>query len=283
MRTCPHCQFLVAEGATSCSVCHRDLAAAPITPVPVAAGAQSAPGFVTAPPPYHGTAPAAQVPGAMLPDAMAAARPRRRNGWLIAILATCVIGATGVVAFAALFLLGVTVPGPPTDSQSELVVDELAWELHRDPEGRFSAEMPGETTSTRSEVPDGAGDTTATEVVQVGDARFNSLVHRYEEPLPFGATFTEPALDPAAAEQAVASSGLEQARLVSQDVLDGDSGSRVDAVFAGTLDGEPALLVSRLSIHDGVLYELVTIGPESRREELLAIQARMVASFSAPI
>ena len=109
MQTCPHCQFLVADGATTCSVCHRDLA---VTPVGALAGsnftaapgsAPPVPGSMPPPPPPWG--PGQPVPGAAPP------RTGPSAGKVVAIVAVVsVLGllALGGLAIAAVTFLGTT-------------------------------------------------------------------------------------------------------------------------------------------------------------------------------
>lgn len=232
---------------------------------------------MTAPPPYLGTAAAAQVPSAVLPEAMAPARPRLRNGWLLATLATCVIGATGIVAVVALSLVGVTVPGSQLDS-GELDAAALDWAAYDDPSERFVVELPGPARVETIEVPGPMG-TTEVEAVGVNGAEFSTSIVVYEQAVLPGVTFDEMPLSDSAMEAAVEENGFHDAELVDRRVVEGTGAMEVDMEMRGTVRGEAGVMFNRVVAAGDDLYEVTVVGPVEHRGELASMRDRVGTSL----
>lgn len=213
----------------------------------------------------------------MMPDTMAAARPRRRNGWLVAILATCVIGATGIVAVVALSLVGVTVPGSERASGA-LDPEALDWAAYDDPSGRFVVELPGRARVDTIEVPGPMG-RTELEAVGVTGAEFSASIVVYEQAVLPGVTFDEMPLSDSAMEAAVGENGFLDAELVDRGVVEGTGALEMDMEMRGTVRGEAGVMFNRIVAAGDDLYEVTVVGPVEHRGELASMRDRIGASL----
>jgi hypothetical protein len=289
MRTCPHCQFLVADDASTCSVCHGAVAAPRSAvgsppPVPVGATAVSAagtwspgstgadfmaPGGASAPPPppFNGFVPNG-VPGQPVPAAAPPARPNR-SAALKVVLVLLAVGVLGMAGLVGLSMIGVTT------GSGEIVASELDWQVHEDAAGRFRLEMPGETQIDLIELPGGFGEPQELEVAWVRDLRFSASVGLYEGIVPAGSNFEELSFSPTEVVRVAGDTGMEGAEFVGRTIPEEHGGSVMDMEVRGTLDGEAAVMLSRLVIAPGErLIELNVVGPAAARE-LDAMRQRM--------
>lgn len=274
MRTCPYCQFLVADGATSCSVCHRDLTAP--TPTPQVAPGSTVPNvspqapYGAVPPPF--TAHPSVPPG----------RTSVRWGVILGVgAALAFMGLLGLVALIT--LLGSTVETPALRSGDvEVHADELEWEHFEDPAGRFAVDLPGVGVANERTLPGAFGAEVHLEMVTVADPSFQATVGRYAEQVPAGTTFDQLPFSTGAAERMVAAGGFEDAQIVEQHLVDGTGGAAMEFEMTGRVDGEPAVLLSRLVVAGPDLYELNVAGPEEHRSELLEIHDRLTSTFVVP-
>lgn len=303
MRTCPHCQFLVADDASTCSVCHgavgapRSAVGSP-PPVPVGATAANgtwspgapgadfmapggdfmAPGGAATPPtppPFNGFV-ANGGPGPALPGAVPAARPNRSA----ALKVVLVLVGVGVLGMAG--LIGLTMIGVTTGSQ-EIVATEMDWQTHEDAEGRFRVDMPGEVQVDTIELPVGFGETQELEVAGVRDLRFSASVGRYEGTVPAGTSFETLPFSPTEVVRVAGDTGMDGAEFVGRTIPEEYGGSVMDMEVRGTLDGEEAVMLSRLVVWaGGQLFELNVVGPAASRAELEAMHQRMYDSLETP-
>ena len=298
MRNCPHCKFLVGDDATTCSVCHGDLAA------PVAAGvphqAFAAPGQVsgvpTSPqssftavpygqpgatvPPLPGAAWPLPPPGAPVPPNGLGPPPNRGASTakvLVIVGLVCLIPVLGV---AALFLLGTTAEQQFT--RVDLTADELAWTTHEDPGGWYVLDMPGQVDVDTVELPEGYAMPATAETASVSNAEFAASITRSPDMVPDGQTFESLPFSPTAAERAVSEAGfLDDAKIVHDEVVADSGGLELAFELTGTVNGEPSMMRSRLVMVGSDLYELNVVGPRGDDAELAAILERMASSFRA--
>ncbi len=279
MRTCPYCQFLVSDGAEQCSVCHRDLTATAV-PVGAAQGAFAAPGQATAPgglpqAPSFGGAPLPPPPGMVIPPGAAPPPSGRGTPWLRLVLLFGALGMVGLLAVAALFLVGTTV-----DPTSTIQPDELSWERYDDADGRFTVDLPGSPQVDTLEVPDGMGGTADGETISVGAVNYQASIGILPDGIPDGMTFDEIPFSPTGAERGAAANGLSDAALVSHGVVEGTGATEMDLELRGTVDGDDGVLLSRLVLVGPDIYEISVAGPVGQRDTLLDMQERIVSSFS---
>lgn len=298
VKNCPHCQFLVADGATTCSVCHSDLSS---PPDPTAAGSppfvapgqvpgapvSSQPSFTAAPygaptatlPPSPGTAWPAPPPGAPFPPTGVGAQPKR--GWsatkiLVVVGLVCLVPVLGV---AGLVLLGVTADVQLTTG--ELAADELPWASHDDPGGWYVVDMPGRVVVDTVEMPEGYGIVASVETASVSAREFAASVTRSPDVVPAGQTFTTAPYSITAAERGLSEAGiLDDAEIVDHQVVVGTGDLQMLVEAHGTVRGEQSVMWSRLVIVGTDLYELNAVGSLDDSEEIAAIVERMATSFS---
>ncbi len=288
MNTCPNCQFLVTEGATTCSVCHHDLTAAP-TPVaasgfaapgtPAAPGATGAPGSFTPggfdqpqafpPPPAWGSA----APGTGSPPPPAKKKSSATKVLLMLGAIVVVVGGLAVLAFGAVSFLA-----DPTEIASE----DLAWEEYRAPDGRFRLEMPGEVEESTVEVPNGIGGKSEMLAINVFGADFVATVTTYEGAIEAGLTFADLPFSPDSALRGAAANGFKDGEMVEHTILAEHANNQMQVEISGRVDGEQAVMISRLVIAGTELYEVSIAGVSEERANLLEAHDRMAASFVAP-
>lgn len=289
MKTCPHCQFLVSDGATTCSVCHQDVTAPPVpaaigAPFAAAPGEPGAPGAPGTPPP--GTF----APGGIAPDGVGptpgwgpdgaptvTATTKQRMGRgrvaLIVVASTvAVMVGLAVVSIGVVSVLGRT---------SEVAADDVMWRAYVDPAGRFQIDLPGEPTSDTVEVAAGAG-TIDVEALNVPNSAFVASVGLNKSVVTDGMTFAEIPFSPEGAARGVESTGFDDAEVVQHAVIEGSDDTAMGLVIHGTVDGEPAVMLTRVVVVGPDLYEIAVAGPRDQRDELAKIHDRMTASFTAP-
>lgn len=308
MRTCPHCQFLVSDGATTCSVCHQDLASAPVgvaaaadpALTPVASAASVAPAFPDPPPPPPGTAPqwappadpasfgqpgpppwgaGPVVPGAVPPfPGSPPPAPSGRSAARLGLIAGA-SAVLGVIVVAFLCIGVVTLLGR---TPTPVAADQLLWQSYRHPEGAFRVEVPGVPQLETVPAPAELGATTSVEVVSVSAEDFYASVGTFPGMVADGMTFAQVPFSAEGAAQGAASNGFEDARVVSHQVVPGSGDLQLQMELQGTVDAEAAVMLSRLVLVGPDLYELSVLGPADQRGELLEIQERIAATFQAP-
>lgn len=281
MRTCPSCQFLVADGAEVCSICRRPMAAPPAAGFapPGTSGASAAP---PTPPPFAGVAPGfPQTPGpggyANAPGSTAPRRP----AWVVAAVVVVGVVLVAFAGVAGLSLIGTTVE-PPAPGEVELRSAELDWRAYEDPAGSFAVDLPGEPVVERMDVPGTFGSEVPYEAVTVSDPTFRVVVGRYPGAVPMGATFDDVPFSTDAAERMFEAGGFEDATVVAQQPVQGSANAAQDLELSGRVSGEPALLLSRLVMAGSDVYELNLVGPEVHRQELVAMHDRIAATFTTP-
>jgi hypothetical protein len=268
VRTCPHCQFLVADQAETCSVCHRDLASARTT-VAVGAVAHGAPAppFGAAPPP--GTA----YPPGVAPAVAHQPVTARRRRWPL-VLGLVLAGSVALVGglLVLVTVLGFTAEPVP------IVADELQWEAYADPAGRYSLELPGAAVVDTVEVP-GAFGPTETAAVSADHDGFDAAVVPFEGVIGPGQTFANIPFSPAEVEQDMESTGVVGARIIDQGIIEGSGDTLMNVEMSGTVDGRSAVVLTRLVLHADDLYELTVVGPADDRATLVGMFERMITSF----
>ena len=296
MRTCPHCQFLVVDDATTCSVCKKDLSL-PREPATVGGAPFAAPGEAAneSVPPASSGAPgwAPGIPGQTVPPAPGAwpappgaAYPPAgvappKNKWsttkvLVIVGVLCLVPILGGIG---LFLLGSAVDDQL--SRAELVADELPWKSHEDPDGLYTLDMPGRVDVDTVEMPEGFGMASSLDAATVSDRDFGASVTRTPDVVPAGQTFAGLPFSTTAAERAVSELGIiDDAEVVDRTAV-GTDDLHMQLEVHGTVQGEPAVLWSRLVIVGTDLYELNTVGSLDDRDELAAIVERMASTFTA--
>ena len=261
MKNCPHCQFLVPDGADSCSVCKQ-----PIAMPPQPAGPWGAdPGFV----PGGGTATATQAP----PVTFVNPSPPRRpvSGLKVATIVVGCIVALGVLGVAALMLVGQRVDRSVDPATT-------AWSTHRDPEGAFSVDVPGSV-----EVVDDLGAMADTDLggIQVrgvigSDGGFGAAVFRYGLP-------PELSFDTDGAMEGLAAGSFTAPTITSKTTVETAFGPGIDAEVVGTLsDGEKGIAFVRGIQVDGVPYLIGTYGYAAWSPEVEQLHQHLLDSFQAP-
>ncbi|UDY36771.1 hypothetical protein [Dermatobacter hominis] len=263
MKNCPHCQFLVHDGADTCSVCKQPIAV-PEQP----AGPWGAPdaGFV---PGGAATATATAARSATFVDPSPPRRPV--DGLKVAIVAVGTIVLLGILGVAALVFVG----APADETVDPAAVD---WAPYSDAGGAYTIDLPGAV-----EVIDDLGsqegvDTAGVPVrgVFAGGPSFAVAVFRYE--LPPGAAFdTDQGVDGAAL-------GMFTNPTVTRRVpAQTEHGPAIDAEVVGSLDdGSKGIGFLRLVTVGGTPYMLGTFGLASSSPELAQLHERLVASFQVP-
>jgi hypothetical protein len=299
MRTCPHCQFLVADGATTCSVCHRDLSAprepAAVAGVPLVApghvahepvpqpaafaasggGTAGVPGAAVRPPP-GGSWPPPQ-PGTVYPP-MGVAPPRQ--GWSTTkiLVVVGVILLVPVLGVAGLVVLGTTVE--ERLNTAELVADDLPWATHEDPDGEYAVDMPGRASVDTVEMPESYGLATSLETATVSGRDFGASVARTPDVVAQGQTFATMPFSPSAGERSLSDAGIiEDAEITDHQVVDGSGDLQMSLEVRGTVQGEQAVMWGRLVIVGTDLYEINAVGSLEDTDEVRAILDRMTSSF----
>jgi hypothetical protein len=271
MKTCPHCQFLVADGATTCSVCHRDLSVAPVGAVAgstfTAAPGTASVGSGSVPPPPPPWGPGQPVPG------VAPARTGPSAGKVVAIVAA--VSVLGLLALGGLAIAAVTFLG----TTDEVVADELYWQEYDDPAGRFTVDLPGVPTTDMIDVPAAFGGTTDLEMLNVTGDGFGASISINPGLVADGMTFADLPFSASGAERGAESMGFLEATLVEHQVVEGTGDTQMDAEMRGTVDGEPAVMLSRVVLAGADVYEVAVAGPEAQRDELVTIWERLSSSF----
>lgn len=291
MRTCPHCKFLVSDGATTCSVCQAALPA----PVPVAAFV--APGETTAAPsapsPQFGAAVPPPLPGSLMPGSLmsgplgpgspAAPVPTPANKGASTKKVLAIVGALCLVPLlvigglvAVISLLGTT--------SGELSADGLYWTPYEHPDGIYSVDMPGVVDSGTVDAPvQGYGSPMELESVWVTDRDFVVTVARTPDAVMAGQNFDNLPTSSAAMERAGEQLGIEGAELVSNEKVEGSEGSAMAAEMRGTVDGEDSIFLTRIVIAGTDFYELNVIGAAANEAELRSIHERLTSSFEPAV
>ncbi len=274
MKTCPHCQFLVTDGATTCSVCHRDITS-PQTPAedagfanpysPLAPGSAGVAPGSTFPPPTPGTA----VHGSGVP---AAPTPKASTGRALLILGAVVVG---LVAISALGIGAMVLLADSTEVSS----GSLSWENYQDPDGRFQLEMPGKAVSSTIEMPTAVGGRTEMDVVNVFGSDFVATVNADVGTVAEGLTFADIPFSADGAVRGAETTGFLDGEVVSHEILEGRGDTQLEMEMTGVVAGEPAVMISRLVLIGPSLYEISLAGQRDQRDELIEIHERMAESF----
>jgi hypothetical protein len=253
VKACPHCEFLVADDATSCSVCRR----------PVTVPAQPAGPWGAEPTPDQ------------LPPVAAPTGSHRRG-----VVALGVIG--GLVALVLVLVIGSTVIGTTTGRAT--AAPPADWKVHRDPAGRYRVELPG-NPSTRTKQED-AGlsapvETVTAEVTRRSWDAFVLLIDLPDDPGGIDVTIDdmrERILDSIRKEPSVTRMDVEDPRQVT-----GPGGPALDVRFTVTVDGTAQVGRLRVLKVGSDPCALATLGPAGQEPAVQAIQDRMTSSFAASL
>jgi hypothetical protein len=263
VKNCPHCQFLVHDGADTCGVCKQPIA----VPQQPAGPWGADPGFL----PGGGTATATATQAR--PTTFVNPSPPRRpvSGLKVATIVVACIVALGAVGVAALMFLG---------QQVDQSVDpaSTAWSTHRDPEGAFSVDVPGSV-----EVIDDLGATAGTDLGGIqargvigSDGGFGAAVFRYG--LPPGSSF-----DTYGAIEGMAVGSFTAPTVTSKTTVETAFGPGIDAEVVGTLsDGQKGIAFVRGIQIDGVPYLIGTYGYAAWSPEVQQLHQHLLDSFQAP-
>jgi hypothetical protein len=273
VKSCPHCEFLVADDATACSVCHQPVAvpAQPAGPW----GSEPAPAPAGWAPVASG-APAAAGPGGAtwVPPAPVPAGSRRGG-----VVALGVIG--GLVALVLVLLVGVTFIG--TTAKSANAAPPSDWKVHRDPAGRYQVELPGAPATRTKQEDAGLSAPIETVTAEVTRRSWDSFVLLIDLPQDPGGidlsldAMRERILDGVRNEPSVTRMDVQDPQQVTAP-----SGPALDVRFTATVDG--VAQVGRLRVlHVGAdSYALATLGPAAQESEVQKMQDRITGSFAAP-
>ncbi|HTN99363.1 MAG TPA: hypothetical protein VL068_01705 [Microthrixaceae bacterium] len=285
MNTCPHCKFLVTDDATTCSVCHKDITT---PPAPVSEAAFAAPGALLAPGMQaQGTfAHAGMVPGSMPPPPgwvgpangvgmPAAPTSKSSTGKVLLILGAVVVGLVGLagLGIGALAFLADT---------PEIASGDITWSDYADAGGKFQIEMPGEAQVSTVEMPNGIGGKIDTEVVNVFGADFQASLTSGLGSVADGMTLADLPFSPDGAVRGAEANGFLDAKMVSHNIVDGSGDNQMDIEMNGMVDGEAAVMISRLVVVGSDIYEISIAGQLDQRAELLKVHGRMADSFTSP-
>lgn len=267
MKTCPHCQFLVVDDATSCGVCKQPLAVPRQPSGPW--GAEPVPGFGETPP----------LPGAGAPQSgsgFIAPAPRSGSGGAkVAIIVVGCLAVVGLLVVGAVTFVGQTVEKQALDRPDN-------WTVHRDPAGRFQVELPGAPIkNTRSDpMPDGGAVTV--DALDVARGPWNAVMYVID--VPEGAGLDVPlALMEEDLEQTI-TSGVPNSgyTVVSSSPADTPAGPVLDIRFTLRSEGVECIGLAHYAKVGADPYGVVMIGPAAQEDEVRSMQERMVASLQVP-
>ena len=264
MRTCPHCQFIVHDGADICGVCKQ-----PATVPEQPAGPWGAiPSFdPDAPGPGIGTATATQARPATFVNPSPPRHPV--NGLKVAAIAVGGVALVVILGVVALSFVGTTAS---TDVDPEAV----GWTPYRDPDGNFSVELPGAVEPLDVGSEKGLPTGVSIKGVMSQTSSHSSSALRYVLP-PGTAYDLDGGIDGAAANT------FSDAVISNRTPVETPYGPAIDAEIVGTVaTGQKGISFVRLVKVGDVPYMLLTVGDAASSPELAELHERMVASFSSP-
>jgi hypothetical protein len=274
VKPCPNCHFLVSDDTDRCSVCKQPIATAADPSAP-AEGATT---------PWAGAPDAAAASSAATGAAVhqrsrrpVAQRGRRSNIGLLSVVGVFVLAAvvfafvyrmnTGGDFFGNLFGFG----------QYRIEVSESDWAPYRDPDGRFSVELPGTPELERPTVDTGAGPVRVDTVLTEEPAITMVAV----VPVPPGAQVDLPGAMEGFAEGG-SSSGMQNAIVTQSNEVATPFGPGIRGRVDGVIDGQEAVMSALAFLNGSNLYLVSAIGPAAQTAAVLDIQDRMSTSLAIP-
>lgn len=264
MRSCPHCQFLVVDGAENCSVCKQPLTVPEQPPGPWGAPVPPLPGS----------------PEAEASEAASRPAPARRGpnaglivGAVLGVLVLLTVLGVGALSFLGSRVEQAIADSPPPDT----------WTPYVDPSGRYRVELPGAPVVTDEEEAVGVGEPLKIQVAEVARPGWDSFVAAYDLPEEIVGTRLPPeALRDGMLAGMRADRSVGDLAVTTSTTESTPAGPALDTWMSLTVDGVESVGMIRIIEVDRDVFAMVTIGPSVQGAEVTDLHDRVTSTFSAP-